>query len=385
MSRKLSKKERFLQILNRDKHYCGSRDYTVSLYRRFLRIYKQKGICNSTDLFIYTSSRKKEFFIARGYEKLEAVKKVQSIQSRGYNNRDCKKVIESNRKRKKTLLGKPLEEIQEINRKRSKGYSPEYISEKYSITIEEAIERIEKRKQKKVESYKRFLGNNAGYKKEWSCRCAEFWLKRGYSDQEIEDVLRYKFDTRSVESLCIRYNITEQEAIKKQKEIAGKCRDTFNQRPEHEQKEIIISRTKNFKRYSLKSYNFFEELNCKLRDQQYNATLLYGDSEYFLWDMCGDNKKIYFYDCTIPEINLIIEYNGLIFHPREKDTWACTVEESVNKDNRKKIIAGNNNFEVVYVWENEKKNIALERVVGIIKQRYDNQTNQNRTSPFLYI
>lgn len=377
MSRKLSKKERFLRLINRDKHYRGDRDYTISLYKRFLKIYKQKGSCSSTDLFIYSSVRKKEFFISRGYEELEAKKKVQSIQSRGFNNRDYEKVIKSNEKRKKTLSAKTLEEIQEINRKKSKGYSPEYISEKYNITIGEAIERIEKRKQKKVESYKRFLDNNGGYKKEWSCRCAEFWAKRGYSNEEIEDALKYKFDTRSIESLCIRYNISEQEAIKKQKEIAEKCRNTFSQRPEHEQKEIIISRTKNFKRYSLKSYNFFEELNCRLLDQQYNVTLLYGDSEYFLWDMCEDNKKIYFYDCTIPEINLIIEYNGIIFHPREKDTWACTVEESVNKDNRKKIIAEKNNYEVVYVWEDEEKNIALERIVNIIKQRYDNQTNQD--------
>ena len=81
------------------------------------------------------------------------------------------------------------------------------------------------------------------------------------------------------------------------------------------------------------------------------------------------------YDLTIPEINLIVEYNGVIFHPRETDTWATTVAESIKKDNQKLNVAKNLGFELFYIWEKRDMDIDLSNIVNIIRQRYDNKSN----------
>lgn len=375
MSRKLTNKERFIRILSRDKYYRGKRPYTLYLYRKFLTIINKKGYCNATDLFEITSVRNPEFFIRRGFTAEEASEKINQIQSRGFNNMPYEKVKRASAKRKQTFSKKTEEEIKNINFKRGLGYNPEYVAKKYDISIDEAERRIEERKQKKVRSYKEHLKSIGGHKKEWSCRCAEYWAKRGYSDEEIKNALKYKFDTRSIESIMYRLNLSEEEAKKKQDEIAEKCRKTFNARPDSEKKEILVSRTKFFKYYSKSSKKFFDKIWDLIK--KLNLTMLYGENEYFLWYKDSSDKKnrIYFYDCFIPEIDLIIEYNGIIFHPREKDTWACTVTESISKDNFKKALAETHGYKVIYVWDNEEEEVAINRVYNIIIDRYDNRSD----------
>jgi hypothetical protein len=373
MSRKLTKREKFLKIIERDKYYRGDSKFTVKLYKKFLLHYKKYGTCTSTALFECVTVRNRLFFINRGYTNAEAIAAVQQIQSRGYNARDHTKVMQSNVKRALTLDKKSLEEKERIKKLKGLGYSKEHISLKYNISLDEADRLIQERKIQKVDSYKHHLKQVGGYKREWSCRCAEFWIKRGFSEDEAKEIISRRSDSRSLHSIVNRLGVSLKEAKEIQKDVSRKCRDTFNNRTEEEKREIVVRRTKHFKRYSRASVEFFELLMRDLR--HLNLTWLYGENEYFLWDKDHENKKIYFYDLTLPEINTIIEYNGVIFHPRVQDTWAITVAESVAKDNIKEKLAEAYNFKVYYVWENEDKSIALERIQSIIKQKYDSRAN----------
>lgn len=95
------------------------------------------------------------------------------------------------------------------------------------------------------------------------------------------------------------------------------------------------------------------------------------DDEYFIYD--HKNKSICFYDFTIPKLNLIIEYNGIMFHPRVKDTPFITVNNSLKKDLNKEELANQNNFEILYFWEkvdNRQEKISQFRT--IIKNKINN-------------
>lgn len=74
--------------------------------------------------------------------------------------------------------------------------------------------------------------------------------------------------------------------------------------------------------------------------------------EYFLWDK--KEKRIYFYDFTIPSKKIIIEYNGCYYHPKNKEDDEVKWEY----DQRKLQVAKENGFFVVVVWDDTsiKKN-----------------------------
>lgn len=371
--RRFTKKEKFLRILNKDKYYCGDASFTRRLYRKFLTIVRDTGGCNATALFDCNTVRNKLFFINRGFSEAAATSHIQKIQSRGYKFRSKESVDIANIKRKQTFSLKSEQEIEDINRRRGLGYSPEYIASKYNISLEAANKRIQARKEKKANSHRVFLKENGGYKKEWSCRCVEFWLKRGYTEEEARAELKFKFDTRSLESISARLNVDIDTARKIQRDVSEKYRATFNSKTDEEKRDIILRRTKGFKTYSKSSLRFFKKLQSKC--DNLDITWLYGESEYFLWDRSGKKNKLFFYDLTLPEINLIIEYNGIIFHPREKDTWATTVEESISKDLLKENLAISNGFKIYYVWDNEDEQLALKRIESIVLKEHDNRKN----------
>ena len=371
--KKYTNKEKFLSIIKKDKHYKGNSKFTIALYKKYLHHLKNSGKCNASILFVYTSCRSKQFYINRGYTDNEAHIIIKKIQSRGleFYNGDNTQIINRSIKRSNTFNQKSLDEIAKINIKKGKGWDATHIALKYNISIEEAQIRINNKRSKKVSSYLKHLDNIGGYKREWSCRCEEYYIKKNIRAEDIKLIKQYRFDTRSITALCHKYNITQEAAKLMQQKVSKKCLDTFNQKTDIEKKDILIKRTKHFKRYSQSSKIFFDKIFFQLKDLP--LTFLYADYERFLWDQ--ENKQIFFYDLTIPEINLIVEYNGLIFHPRETDTWATTVAESIKKDNQKLNVAKNLGFELFYIWEKRDMDIDLSNIVNIIRQRYDNKSN----------
>jgi hypothetical protein len=380
MSRKLTPKERFLRILKKDKYYKGDLEFTKKLYRRYLRLSKSTPNVNSKILFECITTRSREFFLRRGFSLEEAKEQVRKLQSRGFEFRDKELVLTSSAKRKNTLESKTEEEKNEINRKKGLACNVDHLITKYGITRDEALRRIEKAKKQRRESYSKYLDSIGGCRRKWSCRCVEYWRERGYTLEEAREHISRQSDTRSIRAIQERYNVSREEALRLQREVSDKCSKTFRDRTPEEKRDILLRRTRNSKKYSKKSQIFFEKVFAKV--SHLPITFLSEEHEYFLWGN-EEEKRIYFYDLTIPELKIMIEYNGIIFHPRKKDTWATTVEESIKKDNTKKILAESNGFKVFYVWEDEKEDIAISRIVDIIFEEYEHKTNNKRTSILL--
>jgi len=99
--------------------------------------------------------------------------------------------------------------------------------------------------------------------------------------------------------------------------------------------------------------------------------------EYRLYD--NKNKRMYCYDLTIKELNLIFEYNGEAWHPNPdwpKDQWnnwlhpfMKTSADSVYAEYKNKIqLAEKKGFKVIQLWSSssieENKEIIKREVYG---------------------
>ncbi len=127
------------------------------------------------------------------------------------------------------------------------------------------------------------------------------------------------------------------------------------------------------KKYSLASYNFFELLNNDLNIE----TCIYGENEYFIYDK--KESKIKFYDFKYK--NIIIEYNGVVFHPRENHFnsreefenyrvpfTGLTGHEKEILDLNKIQLAETNGFSVLEIFDNISIDKNLEICKNFIQQ-----------------
>lgn len=99
-----------------------------------------------------------------------------------------------------------------------------------------------------------------------------------------------------------------------------------------------------------------------------------GDSnEYFI----RDKNNIFFYDFTIRSKKIIIEYNGVIFHPKnENSKWKnpfdekITPKEAYNRQKYKIDLAKINGFSILEIWSDEDS--KYEKCINFIKKNIKN-------------
>lgn len=99
-----------------------------------------------------------------------------------------------------------------------------------------------------------------------------------------------------------------------------------------------------------------------------------GYKEYFLFDK--KNDIFYLYDFTLREAKIIIEYNGIAYHPRKEKlsesewlNWKepyskMTADEKFENDQRKIKFAEKQGFKVLEIWSDD----SVEYNISIIKQ-----------------
>jgi very-short-patch-repair endonuclease len=106
-----------------------------------------------------------------------------------------------------------------------------------------------------------------------------------------------------------------------------------------------------------------------------------GSREWFL-TFNQPKSGIRFYDFTINELKIIIEYNGIAFHPREfdfewKSAYGKLYEESYNRDLEKLQLAESYGYEVIYVWSDEDLKESVQELTNYIFNKYIEKTENN--------
>lgn len=126
--------------------------------------------------------------------------------------------------------------------------------------------------------------------------------------------------------------------------------------------------------YSKISIELFELLILELRLDVHQ--IYYKEHEYGIYDK--NTSKYFKYDFTIPDLKLIIEFNGDSWHANPSIYSENARPHPINKevtskelwkyDELKRKVAESNGFTVLYVWENEYRN-NFENMYIILKEK----------------
>jgi hypothetical protein len=321
-----------------------------------------------------------------------------------------------------TFNKRPLSERNEINKKKAitlenmiTKYGPTLGKIKYDEII--AIRKKTGTKEYYIEKYGIEEGNKRFFDEKVSNTHwrIEYWLKKGYSTDEALSMLNKIFTERpsfSKEYCISKYGYKRgikiweerqklwQESLYKDKsdeeiKIMHNSRATTldNYIKKYGEKlgvdkyeEMIDNRKANNAVYSSKqATRFFVMLYKKLRkvgiiDSKEPYFAISGSKERFIMDK--ENKKIFFYDFCIEKLKIIVEYHGIVFHPREDREWkqlfegmAKTKEEAYANDTHKEIIAKNKGYDYLVVWSDSNIQYELERLVNYILEKKEQIEN----------
>jgi hypothetical protein len=225
---------------------------------------------------------------------------------------------------KKHLSGKSEEYIKEYNQKNSPWRVEYYLNSGYSE--KEAKEIISK------------------IKKESSMFCSEYYQKIGHTIEESND---------------LSYEYWKDHCYKNNSNVSKESLKIFS---------VIYQRIKNIDNICV----YFGNNNI-------------GKKEYFLYDK--KEKRYYFYDFTIlnGDVKLIIEYNGVKFHPRkgklteeEWNKWKCLFNEGVDAESKykddcqKRDLALSNGFQYLEIWSDDDFDSNIKKSIDFIIQSFQN-------------
>lgn len=277
----------------------------------------------------------KEYWITRGYTEEEAKIKISEEQSKRSKNITKKYLLERGKRwSKKYLLeqGKSEEEINLFIRQKSHFCQEYWIKRGY--TEEEAINKI-----KEIQSKN---SKKSSHDRKTIILCKEYWINKGYTEEEAILKIRDRQKTFSKEKCINKYGYEEGIKIFNDRQIKW-------QKSLHDNGNLTVG-------YSKVSQELFDILHKNFIKNDIRYAKL--NKEY---SIIQDNK-LYIYDYVDLTNNKIIEFNGDLYHANPNiyndndkpnpfnDTYA---KDIWNKDKLKYNVAKNNGFDLMYVWEND--------------------------------
>jgi hypothetical protein len=120
-------------------------------------------------------------------------------------------------------------------------------------------------------------------------------------------------------------------------------------------------------------YKFCRKLGIQRKDIYFGIK---GSKEFFIRDNSLPINGGYFYDFTIPSLNMVVEYHGTFWHPKNPSLWKnpfLSYDEAKIKDGYKQLIAENFGFSYFIVWSDDNKLEKFAYLREIILKRYYEQ------------
>lgn len=325
-------------------------------------------------------SDKKNYWIKRGWSEEEADKK-----------RIVKKMPSSPMKVENWLnkindkTGKKYTEEEAIYKIRTfRKCNKEYWIEK-GHTEQEAVEMIiEFQTENSMKFAKKSSENPENYSGRTETQLL-YWLNKGYDLEEANQKLRNRQNTTSLSKYVEKFG--EEIGLVKYKSRIDKI-SYFSSRNFYIDKygeekgdelfnDIVSRRTIKFNKSSKEAFSFFREVYKSIRKQGIKMEDIYwgvgSSNEWFI----REGNAIFFYDFFIHPLNIIIEYHGTSFHPKEgqtdwKSIYGVTYEDQIKIDKLKKEIAESKGFEYFYVYSDEdlktKQMKFIEYIISKLKK-----------------
>ena len=213
-------------------------------------------------------------------------------------------------------------------------------------------------------------------RRRWSSFCPDYWIDRGFTEEEAKALVSRKSSVVSLEGFIHRYGPTDgpikYEAFRKQSAYRNSLEGYIAKHGEEKGTEMWLRKFKTRKN-SKSATKFFKKVleNLNIPDKIYTAANSNG--EYGVRDLAND--RYYFYDFVIPALNLAIEYYGDYWHCREdlyEDSYynprvGKTAKEIRDYDaDKKNCIETTRGFNLLVVWESEATSTKIQEISNYI-------------------
>lgn len=338
----------------------------------------------------------KSYWLMRGWTEIEAKEKISEIQKNNVSIAHSKyskeelteKYRKASLKRDETFIlqliqeGKTEEEAKLILAEKRQSEShfclTFWINRGYSEA--EATLLISDIQSKNGKTYWNNVDKDSDEYKQSRSNKIEYWIAKGYSEEEAKEKLSERQRTFSLEKCIERYGKEEGTRIWKERQV--KWQNTLQARDDYEEIKLKRISAFQYRSASKESLNIFVPLYKWLRRRGYERNdILFGiDGSREL--LFSSNGKTYLFDFTIKSLSLIIEYNGIAFHPKSKtdenNSFALhkrmTISEKWEIDRKKIKTAEEAGYSVLEIWSDE--NELLEKCKRFIKTKENNNNVQ---------
>lgn len=195
-----------------------------------------------------------------------------------------------------------------------------------------------------------------------SCRQINYWLNKGYSYEKSVEKVRQIQATNTVEHYVEKYGY--ERGIEEWQKRNAKWGNTMC--------ELKSKSGKSGNAYSKAACALFDTVIEKLKEYDIVFEhVYYGETEFSKWDKTFN--RVYFYDFVINDIKLCVEYNGIMFHPKEGNyNWKClysgtTYEEAIAYDKRKQQLIQDLGYDLIIIWEDDIFEKSVETIIDKCK------------------
>ena len=210
--------------------------------------------------------------------------------------------------------------------------------------------------------------------KGYSVRTKEYWLRQGYTEKEANEKVSQIQVTNGLQWYVSKYGETKGKILysRRLEQWLLSYKKAIEDDPTINERKMV-----SFCNASAESLKVLLPLYNKHKDDVAIYLGIEGSNEYFL----RNEKTIFFYDFTIPELKIIVEYNGSKFHPNvqyltesELKNWKSLFSnepaELVQiKDATKRKIAEHNGYTVITVWDTNNVDESINMIDNLIKEK----------------
>lgn len=260
----------------------------------------------------------------------------------------------------------------------------EYWIEK-GYSLEESKNKIIEYQKDNSKKFKRKMIDNPFKYKDIRDNQIDFYIKKGHSLEESKKLLKKRQDTKSLNFFIKKYG--EDDGIirynKSLIEIGYKSsRQYYIDKYGYEignikYTNILIKRIVPMSKASKESIKFFTKIYNFLIEKKISKGDIYwgveGSNEWFI----NKNKNLFFYDFTIKSLKIIIEYNGIKYHPNPnkdtKETWMSLNSIDFNtklvEDKLKESLAINAGFDYYIIFSNDDLKLKQDLIIDILDKK----------------
>ena len=197
----------------------------------------------------------------------------------------------------------------------------------------------------------------------------DHWVNIGYTVEEAE-ILRNPFllnCKNDLDSLILKYG--DEIGYKKYKARCIKYTKSIKENLSSRRTGGYVS--KESLKFFIPLYKFCRKLNIDKNDIYFGIS---GSREFFIKDKSLPINGGYFYDFCIPKLNIVVEYHGIFWHPKNIDSWRnpfSSFLEAKSKDEVKQLLAEQFGFDYYIVWSDDNKQVKFNELCNIIRLNYE--------------